>query len=52
MLASLDKFSNAYNRFAATWAKGTFDARQAMQLSKLWHDVETSGYWPREEKQK
>lgn len=52
MLAALDKFSSAYNRFAMTWAKGTFDVRQAKQLSKLWHDVEDSGYWPREEKRK
>jgi len=50
MLAALNKFGNAYNRFCATWAKGTFDIHQAKQLSRLWHDVETSGYWPREEK--
>lgn len=52
LLQALDKFGNAYNRFALTWAKGKYDLAQARQLSKLWKDVETSGYWPRDEKEK
>lgn len=52
LLRALERFANSYNRFAATWSQGTFDIRQAKQLSKLWHDVEASGYWPREEKPK
>jgi hypothetical protein len=48
----MERFSRNYNQFIATWQKGTFDFRQAKQLSKLWRDIEDSGYWPREAKAK
>ena len=52
LLAALSRFSLEYNKLAEHWNRGTFDVRTAKRLSRLWRDVETSGYWPREEKPK
>ena len=42
----LNRFAEEYNRFARRVNHGEFDVAQARRLSKLWAEVERSGYWP------
>jgi hypothetical protein len=47
---ALNRFVAEYNAFAKDWNGGLFNLRRAERLSRLWGEVERSGYWPRKGK--
>ena len=46
----LNRFAEHYNLFVEELNAGAFDVAEAKQLSKIWHQIERSGMWPREKK--
>jgi hypothetical protein len=46
LLPRLNRFADEYNLFARQVNRGRFDVAQAKRLSRLWAEIERSGYWP------
>lgn len=47
LVRRMNRFAAAYRKFVEAHERGLFDVRLARELSRLWREVETSGYWPR-----